>query len=134
MTARMVRTTTTRTFFPTRQIASNHRAGMTEATRTEIVRAVVVLIKPWNWNHLYHKGPCELVDTLALAVSRDLLYTTEKIQLAKKGTEDMMVTVFMSTPRPERANMGSMQHVPVHRKMVMDYKVRYVLSKIVAEV
>jgi hypothetical protein len=52
MTARVVRTTTTRTFFPTRQMASKHRAGITEATRTEILREVVVLIKPWNRNNI----------------------------------------------------------------------------------
>ena len=49
----------------------------------------------------------ELKNTLALAMSRHLLYTTEKIQLAKKGTEDMTVFMVMPNPRPERANNGS---------------------------
>ena len=32
---------------------------------------------------------------------------TEKIQLAKKGTEDMMVFIVIPTPSPDRANSGS---------------------------
>ena len=48
MTARVVRMTTTTTFFPTKQMASKQRAGTSEATRTDILRAVVVLIRPWK--------------------------------------------------------------------------------------
>ena len=98
--------TTTTTFLPTKQMASKQRAGTSEATRTDILRAVVVLIRPWKKTCKFGKKLHDL-DTLALAVSRDLLYTTENIQLAKNGTEDMMVLMVMSTPRPERANSGS---------------------------